>query len=407
MKSKFLLTFLACFLLSFSFVSGQEVSLDNVQGTMWNNQPDSIMPGSTYIFDIRFNNPTSSNISGFTIPFHVYSPDGATWTNTVSDSTGLLGKSLMDGGVLITYPADGANVNGTGADTSTFGAFVFFNPGLPPGFNEVSFTVEIGPVGIDDAGKTICLDSVTFPQNAWKWVEKGQPDIIPSWDGPHCFAIGGATPETPPELAPIGAQSVDEGQELVINVSATDAEGSPITLTTSTLPAGAIFTETGNGTGTFSWTPDFDQAGSYDILFTAFEPSTMSDTETVTITVNNTNRAPFFFTITDESVDEDQEVGIYPVVDDPDPEHSNIDSLTLSVTTLPEGATFGYVFNGDVWGWEFLWTPSFEQAGVYEIEFVITDGDLFGYDTVVVTVNNVNRAPSFAVSVDDQIIDEM
>ncbi len=191
MKAKFITLFLAIFLLSFGTSFAQEVSVDNIDGLMWHNQPDSIIAGSTYTFNIRFNNNTSVNISGFTIPFHVYSPDGATWTTTTADTTGLLSKSLMDGGLLITYPDDGSQVNGSGADTLTFGGFVFFNPGLPPGFNEVSLTIQIGPI-TDDAlmhGKTICLDSVTFPQNAWKWVEKGQPDIIPSWDGPHCYTV--------------------------------------------------------------------------------------------------------------------------------------------------------------------------------------------------------------------------
>ena len=54
--------------------------------------------------------------------------------------------------------------------------------------------------------------------------------------------IGDVATDTPPVLAEIGAQTIEEGQELVLGiVSATDADADPITLTVSPLPAGAGF----------------------------------------------------------------------------------------------------------------------------------------------------------------------
>ena len=64
----------------------------------------------------------------------------------------------------------------------------------------------------------------------------------------------------PPELAPIGDKTVDEGQLLSFTVSATDPEGDPLTYSASNLPSGATFDPT---TGIFSWTPDYEQSGTY------------------------------------------------------------------------------------------------------------------------------------------------
>jgi len=97
----------------------------------------------------------------------------------------------------------------------------------------------------------------------------------------------GGVVNDPPVLEPIGDKTVTEGDPLGFQVSASDPDGpSPLTLTSSTLPADASFTDNGNGTGDFSW-PNATPAGSYDVTFTAsdaFDPPG-TDSETITITV--------------------------------------------------------------------------------------------------------------------------
>jgi len=73
---------------------------------------------------------------------------------------------------------------------------------------------------------------------------------------------------------------------LSFTVSATDADGDTLTLSAATLPNGASFTDNGDGTGYFSWTPNFNQAGSYTVLFSVTD-GLLSDDENVVITVNN------------------------------------------------------------------------------------------------------------------------
>lgn len=91
----------------------------------------------------------------------------------------------------------------------------------------------------------------------------------------------------PPELVPIGDKNVDEMMTLVFAVSAIDPDGGPVVVTASKLPDGAMF----DGDA-FSWTPDYTQAGSYQVTFVAADDKGTTDTETITITVNAVNLPP-------------------------------------------------------------------------------------------------------------------
>jgi hypothetical protein len=60
-----------------------------------------------------------------------------------------------------------------------------------------------------------------------------------------------------------------EGQTLSFVVQASDPDGTIPKLSAAPLPAGASFTEQGNGIGAFVWTPAVGQAGRYEITFAA------------------------------------------------------------------------------------------------------------------------------------------
>jgi hypothetical protein len=97
-----------------------------------------------------------------------------------------------------------------------------------------------------------------------------------------------------PVLDPIGDKSTDENQNLNFAVSASDPDGDSLVLsmTPGTLPAGFTFTDNGDGTGDFDWTPTFLEFGDYEVTFYAADTLGGSDTETITITVNNINQDP-------------------------------------------------------------------------------------------------------------------
>ncbi|MCH7948403.1 MAG: tandem-95 repeat protein, partial [candidate division Zixibacteria bacterium] len=184
-----------------------------------------------------------------------------------------------------------------------------------------------------------------------------------------------------PILAAIGAQSVDENANLNFGVSATDADGTTPTLSTSALPTGASFTDNGNGTGSFDWTPTFVQSGVYSVTFYATD-GIATDSEIVAITVNNVNQAPILAAIGNKTVDEGQNLNFTVTASDADGT-----APTLTTSSLPAGATF--VDSGNGTG-SFDWTPDFLQSGTYNVTFYATD-DSSSIDSEVVTIT-VNEA---------------
>ncbi len=90
----------------------------------------------------------------------------------------------------------------------------------------------------------------------------------------------------PPVLAPIGDKVGAQGTAISFAVSATDADGDALTYSAAGLPDGATFDL---ATGTFSWTPGYDQSGSYTVRF-AVTDGRSSDYEDVTIIVGKVLR---------------------------------------------------------------------------------------------------------------------
>ncbi len=189
-----------------------------------------------------------------------------------------------------------------------------------------------------------------------------------------------------PVLSAIGAQSTTEGLSLAFGVGATDPDGTTPVLTTSALPSGAIFADNGNGTGSFSWNPDFAQGGTYNIVFRASD-GVITDSETVVITVLEAgNQPPVLATIGARGVLEGANLNFGISASDPD-----VTIPTLSVTSLPTGATF--IDNLDGTG-VFDWSPTFVQSGTYFVTFIATDGLSSDSEIVTVSVNESgNQAP--------------
>jgi PKD repeat protein len=95
-----------------------------------------------------------------------------------------------------------------------------------------------------------------------------------------------------PVITAPASVTVNEGDPLTLNVSASDPDGTPIfSLTAAPLPLGATFAPNlSNTAGVLNWTPDFAQAGVYPVTFTA--TNALSGTAVTQITVVNQNRAP-------------------------------------------------------------------------------------------------------------------
>ena len=187
-----------------------------------------------------------------------------------------------------------------------------------------------------------------------------------------------------PVLSAIANQTVTENTALSFSVSASDPDGDDVTITAGSLPAGATFSAE-----SFAWTPTYEQAGSYELTFTASDGSA-ADTETVTVTVGNTNRPPELLAIGDKSTDDDAALTFTVTADDPDG-----DTITYSAQDLPDGA--GFSAN------QFSWTPTYLQEGNHTVTFVASDGQAQDSQAVVISVGNVNRAPVLTEIADQSV----
>ena len=180
-----------------------------------------------------------------------------------------------------------------------------------------------------------------------------------------------------PELNPIGSQAVAENSTLMIEPFAKDSDGDSVTYSAAGLPAFANFSN-----GKISVTPGFSDAGSYPVTVTASDGK-LSDSETFTLVVGGTNRAPALSTIADVNIAEGSELSVKLIAIDPDN-----DPITYGAQNLPIFATR----NGD----SILLKPGYSDAGSYTVRATASDGTLSDSKSFTIRVAATNRAPELS-----------
>ena len=199
-----------------------------------------------------------------------------------------------------------------------------------------------------------------------------------------------------PSLIPIEDQTIDEDKTLQVPVSASDADGDPITITIFGLPAFAALTDNGGGSSSITFSPGYEGAGQYPMAITVSDGD-LTDSDTFTLVVNNVNRPPVLMSIDNQSMDEAETIQLSVSANDLDG-----DTLSLNTSGLPAFATFTDNGNGTA---TISLSPGYEDSGNYSMTVSVSDGDLSNSDTFSLTINNVNRAPVLN-SIEDQTIDE-
>ena len=183
-------------------------------------------------------------------------------------------------------------------------------------------------------------------------------------------------------------QTTNENQSLTFTINASDPDLDVVNYGIVGMPVSAAF-NTSNGT--FSWTPNFTESGVYNLTFNVSD-GTLSALQSINITVYDVNRAPILNNISNQSVNENQTLNFTITAFDPDG-----DNTTYSAVGLPGGATFNIstqIFN---------FTPNFTQSGNYSINFTVSDGQLNSTQTVIISVNNTNRAPMFLMNINQTV----
>lgn len=163
-----------------------------------------------------------------------------------------------------------------------------------------------------------------------------------------------------PVLEVIGNRLVSENSTLEFTLAASDINGDLLSYEATNLPEGSTFNAE---THSFSWTPDYDDAGVYNnVTFRVIDngvPS-LSDSEAISITVGDINRAPVVSNPGPQEVFEGDTISFIVSATDPDAQ-----AVTITANDVPEGATFT--------GGAFTWTPSLSQSGIYTVLFTATD----------------------------------
>ncbi len=201
-----------------------------------------------------------------------------------------------------------------------------------------------------------------------------------------------------PVLAAIGAQNVTEGVLLNFNTTATDLDATIPTMTAVNLPLNATFVDNANGSGSFNFTPGFNQAGIFNVTFIASD-GLLADSEVVAITVIDAgNQRPVLATIGNRAIQEGNVLQFRLSATDGDGAIP-----TLAAFTIPANAIFVDSTNG---AGSFTFSPNFNQAGVYNVLFVASDGVLADSESVQITVGEAGNLPPVLDSIGTKQIAE-
>ena len=204
---------------------------------------------------------------------------------------------------------------------------------------------------------------------------------------------------TPPTIDTPATATVDEGSTAVLDVNATDLEGSDITYEIVGGDDAALFEiDAVTGQVSFLAAPDFetpldlDGDNVYDVIVSASDGGAASE-QTLAITVANVEEAPVFTGDTAITVNENDSAVTTVAAVDPD---GNGVTYALAGTAADEALFAVDPVTGVV---TFLTVPDFETPldadldGVYDVSITANDGTSSTTTDLSVTVADINDAP--------------
>ena len=180
--------------------------------------------------------------------------------------------------------------------------------------------LEFTVTGSDADGEAISFSAEGLPEGAafdpltqqFSWIptieQRGSHEVTfivsdGSLTDQETITIAVGTSNQAPVLTLVERQFIAEGELLEFMVSAADPDGDAVAFGFEDVPENASFIDNGDGTATFSWTPDFEQAGEYEIEVSAGDGD-LYTIGTVRITVQDTPR-PFLTKCSDGQDNDD------------------------------------------------------------------------------------------------------
>ena len=200
--------------------------------------------------------------------------------------------------------------------------------------------------------------------------------------------ISAEIPNRPPNIQVTGTTRINEGQKLTFSIGASDPDKDALTWSITGAPTGATITGTGNAR-TFTWTPNYAQAGTYRLTVKVTDNGhpQQSKTQVITITVVDVNRHPIFTTNPPTTATEKSVYTYTPKTIELDKQ-----KVTYKLLSGPPGAKI------DANTGKITWTPGSDDVKAGKRKFTIQACDngtpqKCAVQNWTVTVKNVNDPP--------------
>lgn len=171
----------------------------------------------------------------------------------------------------------------------------------------------------------------------------------------------------PPEWAQIPDQSVRVGDTLIVEVSATDADGDSLVLMQDSTPVNTEFTDLGDGTGRFEFWPTVSQIGHHDVRLLVSDGA-LVDTMQISIEVLPEPHPPVWSPIPDQELLLGDTLSVVLTATDMDS-----DSLMFSLLVAPENSDLSSFGATTV---QYVFTPESTQTGTHNVVLEVSDGAL-------------------------------
>lgn len=185
----------------------------------------------------------------------------------------------------------------------------------------------------------------------------------------------------PPTLSVPASVGAAEGAAIAFTVQATDPDGDVITIGALNRPVGSVLVDLGTGSAQFSWTPGFDQAGTYTVTFTAHDAKGAdAQPKQVSLVIDNVNRAP-------SAAPGGPYTGVV-----------NVAVVFLGTgSSDPDGdaLTYHWIFGDGATGVGLNPAHAYGAGGSYPVTLQVSDGALTSTANTVASIQDVFQARAF------------